>query len=128
MKTDLAPNPLTDKHAEEFAAYVFKWQHMLGLQDWRIVISPIRSKGVLAEVKKTDWRQRQATLRLGPDWQATPINSHTLEQTAVHELLHVLLYELIEVSKNNQASVDDLGSVEHRVINLLERLLVPGRE
>lgn len=109
----------------EFEAQLRRWQAKLGLQDWRIVMSPKPAKGSMAEMANWDWRQRQVTCRLGPDWKSTPVNSHTIEQTAVHELLHVLLFELIEAAKNNQISQDDLGSVEHRVVNTLEGLLVP---
>jgi hypothetical protein len=56
------------------------------------------------------------------------VNSGTLEQTAVHELLHVLLYPLIEAAKSAQTSDEDLRSIEHGVINALERLLVPHGE
>jgi hypothetical protein len=118
----------TPDDAMEFERYVKKWQVRLGLQDWRIVMSPKPAKGSLAEMANWDWRQRQVTCRLGPDWKSTPVNSTTLEQTAVHELLHVLLYELIEYAKETRSSPDDLASVEHRVVNTLESILVPGGE
>lgn len=118
-------NYLTPDDALEFERHLRRWQQKLGLSDWRIVLSPKPAKRVMAQMTNWDWQQRQVTCRLGPDWKSTPVNDFTIEQTAVHELLHVLLYELIEAAKNNQISVTDLGSVEHRVINVLEGLLVP---
>lgn len=110
-----------------FESYIRSWQSRLGLQDWRIVMSPHPAKGAMAEMTKWDWKQRQVTCRLGPDWKATPVTPHSLEQTAVHELLHVLLYELVESAKNPHVTQDDLMSIEHRVVNTLEGLLVPER-
>jgi hypothetical protein len=117
---------VTDADATEFAKCLRAWQVKLGLQDWRIVLSPIAAKKSMAEMDKWDWLQRQVTCRLGRDWKSTPVNSTTIEQTAVHELLHVLLFELIETARNPTSSHEDIGSVEHRVINTLEQLLVPG--
>ena len=121
-------NTLTPDDVAEFGRHLREWQIHLGLQDWRVVMSPIPAKKVMAEMDKWDWQQRQVTCRVGLDWKSTPVTSETLAQTAVHELLHVLLYELIEAAKNNQISVEALGSIEHRVINVMERLLVPGGE
>jgi hypothetical protein len=119
---------LTDADVAEYWRHLKAWQIKLGLQDWRIVYSPIPAKKAMAEMDKWDWLQRQVTARVGRDWKSSPINSATLEQTAVHELLHVLLYELVQEAKNPHATEDDLGSKEHRVINALEQLLVPGGE
>lgn len=120
-------NVLTPDDVEAFHEALKAWQVRLGLQDWRICFSPIRAKKAMAEMDKWSWEQRQVTCRVGLDWKSSPINAMTIGQTAAHELLHVLLYELIEAAKKN-ASDEDLRSIEHRVINTLERLLVPGEE
>lgn len=118
----------TPDDALEFERYIRAWQVRLGLQDWRIVMSPKPARGSMAEMDKWDWAQRQVSCRFGNNWKATPVTPHSLEQTAVHELLHVLLYELIEVAKNTSGSPDDLMAAQHRVINVLEGLLVPEPE
>ena len=119
-------NIVTDDEAATFMRYLRQWQAKLGLQDWRIVLSPRPAKkGVMAEMDKFDWRQRQVTCRLGRDWFATPVTPATLEQTAVHELLHVVFFEMMMKARDPAASDDELASIEHRVINLLENLLVP---
>lgn len=119
---------LTSADIVEFERQLKAWQARLNLGDWRIVLSPTRAKSAMAEMDKWDWQQRQVTCRVGEDWKATPVNHATLAQTAVHELLHVMLFELIEAAKNNQITDEQLGSIEHRVINTLERLLVPDGE
>jgi hypothetical protein len=128
------PEPLGDDNNQVLPAGVaaferalIAWQDRLGLSDWRIVFSPLRAKNAMAEMSKWNWKQRQVTCRIGLDWKGTPVTQHNIEQTAVHELLHVMLYELIAFSKEATTKDDDLASIEHRVINTLERLLVPPK-
>jgi hypothetical protein len=116
-------NCLTPDDAEEFWAALSRWQGELSLTGWRITPSPTPSK-YMAEMAKWDWKQRQVSCRLGLNWKATPVTHAAIEQTAVHELLHVLLYPLIETVRANGAA-EDILAAEHAVINTLERLLVP---
>lgn len=118
---------LTDKDSAAYWRLFREWQRKLGLMDWRITQAPDSSKpNVMAFIDKFDWVQRQAKATLNRRWKATPITKHTLEQTAVHELLHVMLHELVEKAQTPGVSADDLASVEHSIINRLELLLVPG--
>ena len=121
-------NTVTPADADAFEQYVLKWQARLNLNDWRIVRSPQRAKGAMAEVHKRQLADRLACYRIGVDWKSTEVNATTLEQTAVHELLHVFFFELIELAKDPATHPDTLTSAEHRVINVLERLLVPPGE
>ena len=117
---------LTEADIETFKQCLREWQAKLNLNGWRIVFSPIPAKGVMAQMDKWDWRQRQVTCRIGLDWKSTPVNKHTLEQTAVHELLHVAVFELIQLAQTPGISQDDLLSAEHGFINMMEANLVPG--
>lgn len=122
-------NQLAPEDADTFEGYVRDWQARLGLQDWRVVrsIKPAR-RSVMAEVVTLDLSARLASYRLGLDFGSTEVNAHSLEQAAVHELLHVLLHELIEAAKQWGETPDALfEGIEHRVINTLERLLVPPK-
>lgn len=119
-----AKNPVSDEAAEKFTAYVATWREVLSLGDWRIAVSERRSsRKVMAEVVKFDLEQRSATIRLGKDFGNTPVTEATLKETALHEVLHVFLYELIMTAIDEGESTDKVGSAEHRVINVLERLL-----
>jgi hypothetical protein len=116
-------NPVTPDDAELFSERVRHWQHVLGLHDWRIAVSPRRaSRKVMAEVAKFDLEQRSASIRLGKDWSGEAVTPEMLDKTALHEVLHVFLHELIEKSKANQDE-DAIGSAEHRCVNILEVLL-----
>lgn len=111
-------NRLTAADAKKFQGYIKKWQGLLNLQDWRVERSPKTSKS-MAEITLS-LNDRLAIYKLGADFgSTTAVTDHSLESTACHELLHVLLHELVN------ATDQSLESVEHRVINTLEKLLVP---
>jgi len=76
----------------------------------------------MAEVAKFDLEQRSASIRLGKDWSGEAVTPEMLDKTALHEVLHVFLHELIEKAKANQDE-DAIGSAEHRCVNILEVLL-----
>jgi hypothetical protein len=119
-------NPVKPGDADAFAIFVHKWQRELNLMDWRIVQSPKRAKGSCAEVVKRDLPAKLATYRIGEHFGAEPVTELSVERTVVHELLHIFLYELLEAAKDaNNVSQETLEGLEHSVINVLERLLVP---
>jgi hypothetical protein len=119
---------LTPADADRFWEHLRRWQVTLGLSGWRITRSKKPAPGVLSQMEKFDFRQQQVSCRLGPDWKSTDINDKTLEQTAVHELLHVLLYSLIEIAKTPGADEEAIAAAEHSVINVLESVLVPVKD
>jgi hypothetical protein len=101
--------------AEEFEGFLRKWQGALNLLDWRVVVDKKRApKGVMADVA-TQFDDRLAVVRVGADPGTSP---HEREDTACHEMLHVLLREL-------NAPEEARAAAEHRVVHTLVRLLVP---
>jgi hypothetical protein len=118
MKPNNIPNAEQTKLFDE---YVVKWQALLNLCDWRIERVNKPAKNAMASVE-FHFPARLAVYKLG-DWGATPITAKSLEQTAVHELLHVVLYDLIAISQNRDTKEEELEAAEHRVINIFERLL-----
>lgn len=123
------PHPVTQNDRDAFALFVQKWQEALNLNDWRIVPSSKRAaKANMAEVCGMDLKARLATYRIGDDFGATPVTGHSLEETACHELMHVRLFELIQLARDPQSSDDAIASAEHAVIIAIVRLLVPPAE
>lgn len=120
-------NPITPPAREAFELYLRDWQERLNLRDWRIVFSPKTVKGACAEVTKFDLPGRVASIRLGEHFGSEPVDDVTLEDTAVHELLHVLLKEFKELVASPTATEDDIFSAEHRVIQTVVNLLVHDR-
>ena len=115
------PNIPTTEDAQYFALCVKKWQEVLNLGDWRIEKGLKPAKQAMASVEFNEGA-RLAVYRLG-DFGAEKITHESLDCTALHELLHVMLHDLLTAAQDPKSSQDDIDKQEHRVINLLERLL-----
>jgi hypothetical protein len=115
------PNIPTPEDVKLFAQSVRKWQQVLSLCDWRIEKGSKPAKAAMASVEFNQ-TARLATYRLG-DFGAEKITPESLDQTALHELLHVFLHDLLMVATDPKSSDEDIEMQEHRVINLLEKLL-----
>ena len=111
----------TTEDAKLFAQSVRKWQEVLSLGDWRIEKGTKPAKAAMASVEFTP-AARLAVYRLG-DFGAEKITPDSLDRTALHELLHIFLHDLMSVATDPKSSDDDIEMQEHRVINLLEKLL-----
>jgi len=111
----------TPHDAAYFAQSVKKWQQVLSLGDWRIEKGVKPAKAAMASVEFND-AARLATYRLG-DFGAEKITPDSLDKTALHELLHVFLHDLMVTATDPKTSDEQLEAQEHRIINLLERLL-----
>lgn len=107
--------------AKLFDGFVAKWQTRLSLGDWRIERGLKPAKAAMASVEFND-PARLAVYRLG-DFGAEAITPASLEKASIHELLHVLLRDLLLVAQDRGAAPEALEAAEHRVINVLERLL-----
>ena len=111
----------TPEHIELFAQSVRKWQQILSLGDWRIEKGIKPAKAAMASVEFTP-AARLAVYRLG-DFGAEKITAESLDKTALHELLHIFLHDLMCVATDPKSSDEEIEMQEHRVINLLENLL-----
>jgi len=111
----------TPQDAALFAQNVKKWQQVLSLGDWRIEKGIKPAKAAMASVEFTP-TARLAVYRLG-DFGAEKITPESLDRTALHELLHIFLHDLMSVATDPKSSDEDIEMQEHRVINLLENLL-----
>lgn len=111
-------NQVSPADAKLFDSYVLKWQGRLNLGDWRLERGTKPAKSAMASVEFND-AARLATYRLG-DFGAEQITPEALEKTCIHELLHVLLHDLIAAA---EARSPDIEAEEHRVVNVLEKLL-----
>jgi hypothetical protein len=118
-------NPVTQVGRDAFAMFVHKWQDALNMNDWRISpSSKPAAKANMAEVYKFDLEARLASYRIGEDFGGTPVTDNSVEETALHEVLHVFLHELIEFAKDPSAKPADINSAEHRVIQSLVKALM----
>ena len=115
------PNIPSANDALIFARSVQKYQALLSLGDWRIEKGSKPAKNAMASVEFNEGA-RLATYRLG-DFGAEKITPESLDKTALHELLHVFLHDLLIVATDPKSSDEDIERQEHRVINLLENLI-----
>ena len=111
----------TTEDAKLFAESVKKWQQVLSLGDWRIEKGLKPAKAAMASVEFNQGA-RLATYRLG-DFGAEKITPDSLDKTALHELLHIFLHDLMAVATDPKSSEEEIEMQEHRIINLLENLL-----
>jgi len=114
-------NKPTAEQARLFDEYIRHWQIVLNISDWRLERSQKTVKNAMASMQ-CDNQARLGVYQLG-DFGASPINEDTLSMTALHECLHVFLFDLITTAQDRSATPEQLESVEHRVINVLERVL-----
>lgn len=116
-----ALNKPTAEEAQLFDSYMQHWQDVLNLRDWRIERGIRPERHAMASVQ-CDAGARLAVYRLG-HFGATKITPESLSTTALHECLHVFLFDLVATAQDRSATPEQLEAVEHRVINVLERLL-----
>lgn len=126
-KTKLDKVPITIEQRRQFEGYILKWQRLLNMMDWRIGLSAVHCKDTaLAMVSKFDLGARVSTIRLAVEWdENNPTDDWYLEQTALHEMLHIFLHEMLQFVGDHNANEADKESAEHRVIQALCALLVP---
>lgn len=114
-------NKPTAEQAKEFDQHIRHWQQVLNLGDWRLERGARAAKAAMASVE-CDNTARLAVYRLG-DFGGAEINTESLRLTALHECLHVFLYDLIAAAQDPLAKPEQIEVAEHRVINVLERVL-----
>jgi hypothetical protein len=105
----------------DFDRYVEYWQKCLSLHNWRIERVKKPAKDAMASIA-FDPGAKLATYRLG-DFGATEITPESLSKTALHEILHVFLHDLIEGASDGRCNPEQLEALEHSVINVLEKVL-----
>jgi len=114
-------NAPTQEQIDYFFERVAYYQVRLNLQDWRIENSGrFAGKGCLADVGISPG-DKLAVISIGREWGNMPITEKTLNETALHECLHVFLRTLVDAAASRDASLID--GAEHSVVVVLEKLL-----
>lgn len=117
-------SPLSNEDKAYFDERVKYWQDKLGLNDWRIERSKRKKTKAMAEVFERDVHHRLATYGIGDDFGSTPVTKESLDSAALHEVGHVFLTGLIQASIDQQEFNNETLAEEHRIIHILERLLI----
>lgn len=114
-------NTPTKEDIEYFYERVVYHQCRLNLLNWRIEVKRQPSKKKLYAEVGMSWEDRLALITLGGDWGDLEVNKYTLDDVALHEVLHVFLktYQVACSSRKDPI----INSEEHALIAVLERLL-----
>jgi len=112
---------LTSDQQKIFDSQMRRWQAVLNLQDWRVERGRRQAKDAMAQVVFDD-SARLANYSTG-DFGHIDANEENISATALHECLHILLHDLVQAASDRGSTADDIESAEHRVINVLEKII-----
>lgn len=121
---------LKKRHIRLFRHTVQRVVRLLSLGSWRVVVYPVkpnkRNRFILSWVR---WNasQRLAEVNLLTSWTIRPIRQQIL-RTAVHEVLHILLYEMDSAMRLKKVRTEVVDAWIHAVIVPLELPLVQRLE
>lgn len=122
-KVEMVPAyPITDAEIKEFDRLLKVWQKRLHLMNWRFARGRRRPVANLADVRCYP-EHRLVRYCVGRDWGAQPPEENAIEKLVVHELMHVRLNQLLEVSFKRKQYDDIVQGEEHDVIVVFEEVL-----
>lgn len=104
-------------------SYVYQWQQKLGLNKWYLAKTRKNTKNMAECHFDPEKLHKLCAINIGNSWEISPTD-HNLELVACHEVLHVLLYDLVEYAKSFPQDVQGILEKEHEVVNILEKTLV----
>jgi hypothetical protein len=117
-------NPVSDKDVSLFDTFIHKWRALLNLRDWRIVRVRKRDPKYMAALLTVEHEHKLARYAVGESFGAIEVTPQSLESTALHELLHLLLRPMIDAAAAAGGHDDQVAEYEHAVIVVLEELLM----
>ncbi len=114
----------TDKRdIDYFESRVKVWQKCFGLQDWNIsaFIGDTGENMATADM----WHDAHgAQIKLALAFKYRP-ERKWLDRLAMHEVAHVMLCDLVRLTRMRSVSEWQIEAAEHAIIRRLENLLVP---
>lgn len=123
-KEEMVPAyPITDEQVKEFDRVLKVWQKRLHLMNWRFARGRRRPAANLADVRCYP-EHRLVRYCVGRDWGAQPPEENAIEKLVVHELMHVKLNQLLDLSFKRKSYDELVQGEEHDVIVVFEEVLV----
>jgi len=117
---------LTPDQQKSFDSQMRRWQGVLNLRDWRVERGKKLAKDAMAQVA-FDEPARLANYTTG-DFGHAEVTQESISMTALHECLHILMHDLLQVATDRGSTADDIEAAEHRVINVLEKVIYGRQE
>lgn len=128
-------NPTTEEHFQIFTKACLKWADLLSLHDWDFNFRHDLRKqdadedgDILASTQTIFDNSRTLTITLNKDWGITAITNELIERCARDEILHVLLAELMEHTKDTPQIRSIEHGVIHRIIHMIDMMKEAIRE
>jgi len=116
----------TAKHFAYFEKRVKYWQDRFGLGDWQIEVDHDDLRGEEGEIVKggtfTHDNGQHTTIMLGKEWDVYKISQKSLNSTARHEVLEVVLNDLRKAAAQSMAW-DRVDKLVHAVIHRIEKAI-----
>lgn len=98
------------------------WLDKLSLRDWKVYYFHQTEKGSFAWMNP-DCEGKVVSIGLSIDWVEENVTKEFLKQVSRHEVLHVLLADLVQTGKYRQSCDADFTESQHAVIRRLENIL-----
>lgn len=114
-------NPITDEDVARFRELLAEWRGRLHLKSWRFVKGRRRPSDDIANVSIYP-EHRMVRYEIGKTWGEDP-GPNDIEETVVHELMHVVLSPLIDAALKSDKYDEAVVGEEHAVITVFEQLL-----
>lgn len=106
------------KHYQQFKKYCMQYRKELGLTAYRFYFKHQRI-GAFANCTPNH-SGYVATIKLGIDWDDTPITTSEIKATAFHEVLHVLIGRIRYLGSERYITEEQIFQEEERVVSTLE--------
>ena len=95
--------------------------NQLNLGDWKPIFEHEDHPDAYAWIKP-DSESKQTQIGLSVHWDTTKVTKEMLDYCARHEVLHLLLADLVAVGKWRQSTDTDFTTAQHAVIRRLENM------
>lgn len=115
-------NPLSDDDKELFDGMFRRWCEIMNLGDWRLVRLE-KPSTAMAEITEQDTANRIVRYKIGKDFGTHKVTLQSIEDTAIHEALHVRFHEMLEAAYEDGEYSPRVIAAEHGTIVVLAPLL-----
>jgi len=116
----------TNEHFKIFHKHCEKWIKILGVEHWNIKIAGIWDDEDCDFQARTVFRNREmgATIWLGDEWNfCNKITDKDLDDTAKHEILHLLVAQLELVGMERWTSEEEVKEQAESLVNKLGKII-----
>ena len=113
----------TKKDFEKFKKAFNEYVEAYGISGWQIIFRHTDLDAAYACIS-TDIEGRHSIVTLGKSWPDSEKDAWlSLELTARHEVIHLLLAEMTELARRRHVGASQLDLEEERLVRILEELL-----